>query len=83
MAFIKDEIGNWNLKSFSNDPGKLLAAYRSAADATLKSAARLAASAASGNTTEAIRKLNAAQKAAAIANQIAGGETRARQHARP
>jgi hypothetical protein len=36
MAFIKDELGNWNLKSFSNDPTKLLAAYRTAASAALK-----------------------------------------------
>ena len=28
MALIKDDIGNWNLKSFDNDPTELLAAYR-------------------------------------------------------
>lgn len=28
MALIKDDIGNWSLKSFDNDPGELLDAYR-------------------------------------------------------
>ncbi len=28
IALIKDDIGNWNLKSFDNDPEKLLNAYR-------------------------------------------------------
>lgn len=27
MAFIKDDVGNWNLKSFDNDPEDLLKAY--------------------------------------------------------
>lgn len=27
MAFIKDDVGNWNLKSFDNDPEELLKAY--------------------------------------------------------
>lgn len=27
MALVKDEIGNWNLKSFDSDPTKLLKAY--------------------------------------------------------
>ena len=31
MALIKDEIGNWNLKSFDSDPTKLLQAYSSGA----------------------------------------------------
>lgn len=28
MAFIRDAIGNWNLRSFDNDPKELLEAYR-------------------------------------------------------
>jgi hypothetical protein len=44
MAFIKDEIGNWNLKSFDNDPTELLQAYSSVAKATLKAAVDLAKS---------------------------------------
>jgi hypothetical protein len=27
MAFVKDQLGNWNLKDFSNSPGELLEAY--------------------------------------------------------
>jgi hypothetical protein len=30
IALIKDDIGNWNLKSFDNNPEKLLDAYRDA-----------------------------------------------------
>ncbi|HWI86156.1 MAG TPA: hypothetical protein VNT42_07540 [Sphingomonas sp.] len=75
MAFVKDAIGNWNLKSFSNDPSKLLAAYRKVADAGLNAAAKLAARAASGGATDALPKLNAARDAAAFARQAAGGTT--------
>ena len=42
MAFIKDELGNWNLKSYTNDPAKLLAAYRNAGNAALSTVAKLA-----------------------------------------
>jgi len=42
MAFIKDELGNWNLKSYTNDPSKLLAAYRQGANALIASAVDLA-----------------------------------------
>ena len=27
MAFVKDDIGNWNLKSFDNDPSEIVQAY--------------------------------------------------------
>lgn len=33
MAFIRDAIGNWNLKSFDNNPEDLLNAYRGVAEA--------------------------------------------------
>jgi len=39
MAFIKDDIGNWNLKSFSNDPSDLLRSYRNLGFAGLELAA--------------------------------------------
>jgi len=42
MAFIKDELGNWNLKSYTNDPAKLLAAYRQGANALIASAVDVA-----------------------------------------
>ena len=42
MVFIKDDIGNWNLKSFSNDPTELVNAYRKVGFAALSTAAGLA-----------------------------------------
>ena len=42
MVFIKDDIGNWNLKSFSNDPTELVNAYRKVGFAALSTAASLA-----------------------------------------
>ena len=38
MAFIKDDIGNWNLKSFKNDPAELLNAYDDLARASVQGA---------------------------------------------
>ena len=73
MAFIKDDLGNWDLKSFSNDPADLLASYRRVTYAALKTAADLATKAASGGAGDAARLLNAA-KATQLANQLATGE---------
>lgn len=42
MVFIKDDIGNWNLKSFSNDPTDLVNAYKKVGFAALSTAAGLA-----------------------------------------
>jgi len=42
MAFVKDSIGNWNLKSYDNDPSELLQAYKDVGSALLSSAADLA-----------------------------------------
>lgn len=39
MAFIRDAIGNWNLKSFENDPSQLTKAYSDLSVALLKKAA--------------------------------------------
>ncbi|MBF0179832.1 MAG: hypothetical protein HQM03_07385 [Magnetococcales bacterium] len=41
MAFIRDETGNWDLKSFSSDPTELLAAYKNATIAGINAAASL------------------------------------------
>lgn len=57
MAFIKDDIGNWNLKSFENDPTELLNAYDDVAISSLRQAARLTSSVASGGSTEGIEAL--------------------------
>jgi hypothetical protein len=61
MAFIKDDIGNWNLKSFSNDPGELLSAYST----LTRAAVSAVASAASGG--------GGASGALALAGRIARG----------
>lgn len=44
MALIKDDIGNWNLKSFSSDPTRLLQAYRDAGVSLIRKAAEFASS---------------------------------------
>ncbi|MGN7161466.1 hypothetical protein [Sphingomonas sp. SAFR-052] len=71
MAFIKDDLGNWNLKSFSNDPRALLASYRKVTDAALKATAKLAANAATGGGAEGVAQ---AGRMAALANQLATGQ---------
>lgn len=69
MAFIKDDIGNWNLKGFDNDPSELLEAYTQVGKAALAGATqvttRLAATGLSGGGAEL------AQQLLAIANQTA------------
>jgi hypothetical protein len=42
MAFIKDDIGNWDLKSFDSDPAELLDAYKDVGLAALEGAAKVA-----------------------------------------
>lgn len=48
MAFVKDDIGNWNLKSFANQPGSLLDAYTNITSAVVKTAVDAASGGASG-----------------------------------
>ena len=43
MAFYRDEIGNWNLKSFDNDPTELTGAYAKLGVDLVKRVASLAA----------------------------------------
>lgn len=57
MAFIKDETGNWNLKSFDNDPTELLEAYANVAKKALQKAADLAAGGLTGGTSLASLEL--------------------------
>ena len=42
MAFIKDDVGNWSLKSFDNSPEQLLNAYTDFAKETVAKAVELA-----------------------------------------
>lgn len=43
MAFIKDDVGNWSLKSFDNSPEELLKAYTDFSIKTIEKAAEIAA----------------------------------------
>lgn len=65
MALIRDEIGNWNLKNFDNDPTELLGAYKNLTIQSINTAIELAGKSASGGSLEL------AQRAANIANRIA------------
>lgn len=42
MAFVKDDLGNWNLKNFDNAPGELLDAYMQLGTTMVKKAGELA-----------------------------------------
>jgi hypothetical protein len=54
MALIKDDIGNWNLKSFDNDPENLLAAYRNLTLAGIEAGVRVAREMSSGGGSAAL-----------------------------
>ncbi|MFN3075613.1 MAG: hypothetical protein ABT940_01800 [Alphaproteobacteria bacterium] len=65
MAFVKDDIGNWNLKQFDNDASELLQAYTGLATASIGTAANIVKSAMSGGSTAAVDSLlNVANKVA-------------------
>lgn len=57
MALIKDDIGNWNLKSFDSDPEDLLRAYKDAAITAVETAAKAAKAGFSGGGSAAADKL--------------------------
>ena len=67
MALIKDDIGNWNLKSFDADPSKVLSAYKDIGLAAVKVATDVAKTVASGGGAAA------ATQALDIANRFALG----------
>ncbi len=50
-ALVKDDIGNWNLKSFDNDPSELLKGYADITKAAIKGAIKVAKGVASGGST--------------------------------
>jgi len=54
MAFVKDDLGNWNLKNFDNAPGQLLDAYMSLSTTLVKKAIETAAAAQTGGATKAL-----------------------------
>ncbi|MFZ1673383.1 MAG: hypothetical protein WAT82_08430, partial [Nitrospira sp.] len=67
MAFIKDETGNWNLKSFDNDPTELLDAYTKVTKSALEGVVEIAGEIASGGADAGFKK--AADELLAIARQ--------------
>lgn len=62
MAFVKDEIGNWNLKSYTNDPSELLDAYFGLTQAAITAAKDALSS-----------NVSAAKKSLEFANNLAFG----------
>lgn len=72
MAFIKDEIGNWNLKSFENDPTELVQAYtKFASDAVTKAASLVA----TGGAGQIAGRLGTAQSTLEAAQQSQIGDS--------
>ena len=75
MALIKDDIGNWNLKSFDQDPSQLVNAYKDIGIAVLQKsveiAGKIAADTAVPGGTLAIQQLSG------LANQVAFGRAQA------
>ncbi len=56
MAFIRDEIGNWNLKSFANDPSDLTSAHTKLTLGLLEKAADIADLTITGGAVEAAKR---------------------------
>lgn len=57
MALIKDDIGNWNLKSFDSDPEDLLRAYKNATITAIETAGKAAKAGFTGGSGAAADKL--------------------------
>ena len=64
MAFIKDDIGNWNLKGFDNDPEELLKAYKDAGVAAIKAVGDIASGGGLSGLSEATQAMSLANKIA-------------------
>lgn len=56
IALIKDDIGNWNLKSFDSDPTELLNAYKDMTLAGIKAATAAITGGASGGALQSVLK---------------------------
>lgn len=65
MALVKDDIGNWNLKNYENDPTELLQAYKAVGLASLDIAKDLVGQ----------QSLTGAQKFVALANRFNFGSS--------
>lgn len=74
MAFIKDDVGNWNLKSFDNDPEKLLGAYTDFSITAIQKATKIAAE---GFAPGAAKGAESAAQLLTLATNTAFGTTTA------
>ncbi|MBD1557118.1 hypothetical protein HC752_09215 [Vibrio sp. S9_S30] len=71
-AFVKDEIGNWSLKSFDSNPEALLKAYQDLSFQALSTATKLAA----GNVSSiSLESLDKSKRFIAYAESIAFGDS--------
>ena len=73
MAFIKDDIGNWNLKSFENDPTELLKAYTEFTLEAIGKATDLVKAGITGGGTEALEQLGRLNDSLSLAGQASSG----------
>lgn len=67
MAFIKDDTGNWNLKSFDNDSTELLEAYTKVTQSALEGVVKISGKIASGGVDAGLKQ--AANELLALADQ--------------
>ncbi len=70
MAFIKDDIGNWSLKSFGSDPSELLNSYEGFGRSLIGAASTLLTSA---NPTLTEKNLSLSKRTLSYANRVAFG----------
>lgn len=74
MAFIKDNIGNWTLKSYSNKPGELLEAYDSVLKSTVGIVTEQLLGAGTVGVAKAIdEKLSTTERSLRLINKVAFG----------
>ncbi|MEX5217258.1 MAG: hypothetical protein NW701_05480 [Nitrospira sp.] len=77
MAFIKDDIGNWNLKSFDNAPEELLNAYADFAKTTVEKAGKLAMDIHTGGSASTIESLIDLSRSMTMPSQGGGADSSA------
>ena len=70
MLLVKDDIGNWDLKSFSSDPTKLLRAYTDIGTEILKRTAAFAAGGPAATSALSAGDLASIQNSAAVGNAL-------------
>lgn len=73
MAFIKDDIGNWNLKSFDNDPTELLDAYKKAGLAAINGITRVVKAISTSGASELAHHVSKAEKLVNFSDKITLG----------